>query len=155
MLDRPARHRPARSQAGIALVEALLAFVLLALGVLAATQVQAHLRQAADNARQRSEALRLAQQDIEQQRAFADDAAYAAIAGANLSVDGDTTSYALSRQVDGFGAARLKTLTVTVTWTDRRGLGQHLTLHTALAGTPPALSGALGLAPAAPLITAP
>ena len=60
----------ARRQRGISLLEALLAFVVLSFGMLALGKLQSHLRLQADIARQQSQAVRLAQQDIERLRAY-------------------------------------------------------------------------------------
>ena len=53
-----------RAQRGVTLLESLIAFVLLATGALAVASLQGQLRLHADLARQRSEAVRLGQQEI-------------------------------------------------------------------------------------------
>ena len=67
-------------QRGASLIEALLAFLALSLGMLALARVQTGLRAGADIARERSVAVRLAQVDTERSRAFADYAGWSTIA---------------------------------------------------------------------------
>jgi Tfp pilus assembly protein PilV len=142
------RHR----QRGASLVEALLAFLVLSLGLVGIAKLHGQLRLTADLARQRSEALRFAQTDIESLRAFTTLASdpsghgYADIVGhaaspAASSAWPSNTSFEIARDVhaaDGYRSAAL-----TVRWLDRTGQAQQVKLQSVIAGTPPALSGAL------------
>ena len=148
------RHHHTRpTQRGTTLFEALIAFLVLSLGMVAIARVQGHLRLDADAARQRSEAVRLAQEDMETLRGFATiDAAatagtraFGAIASTSRSVD-TGTAYRIERQIATAGALQAKSASVTVSWTDRSGSAQQVALHSIIAGTDPALSGALALA---------
>jgi Tfp pilus assembly protein PilV len=141
-----ARPFPAR-QRGVSLLEALIAFLLLSIGMLALTRLQNDLRANADAARERSEAVRLAQLDIEGLRAFADRAAWSAIADASADVTpaGSTTRYTLERVVGTSAEPGLKAVQVTLHWNDRHGTVQQLQLATLIAGHDPALSAALAL----------
>jgi type IV pilus modification protein PilV len=146
-----------KHQHGLTLIEALIAFLVLSLGMLAVARLQPMLRQHADLARQRSEALRLAQDDIERLRAFAGVASsagvrsYDEIATAERTVDAATdpaasTLYRLVRRVDA-ALPSGKQVAVTVDWRDRAGAVQQVSLATVIAGLDPALTGSLTLAP--------
>ena len=152
-------HTPAfdRQQRGFTLIEALIAFLVLSLGMLAIARVQTHLRLNADVARQRAEAVRLAQEDIEALRAFAVLAAapgarsFEAIESESRRVDADggyatNTEYLLARQVEAAPALQAKNVSVTVSWSDRAGNPQQVALGAVVAGVAPAYGGALGLA---------
>ena len=143
---------PLRRPRGITLVEALVALVIMSLGLMALARVQVGLRLEADLSRQRAEAVRLAQQDLEAQRAFATLEGFDAIADtAGQAVQGldGTTAYTLDRTVVAQAATGAKALTVTVRWTDRRGQTQSVTLQTLLSRTDPATAGQLSVTPAA------
>jgi type IV pilus modification protein PilV len=157
--------RAARRQRGTTLLEALVALLVLALGMFSVARVQTQLRLNADNARQRSEAVRLAQEDIERLRAFsvveatAGARAYADIVTASSSIDAatdvpgfsSTTRYTLTRNVSDAQAPRARNASVSVAWTDRGGSAHEVTLSSVIAGSNPAYTGALtvGAAPAA------
>lgn len=142
---RPAQRRRER---GMSAVEALVAAAILALGMIGLARLHATLRAHADAARERSEAVRLAQQEIEQLRAFASVAAWSAIADAepaDVTPAGSTTHYVRERIVRTDADAGLKSVLVVLRWTDRQGAAQQLRLQTRIAGTDPALAGALAL----------
>ena len=152
-----------RRQRGTSLLEALVAFLVLSLGMLTVARVQTQLRLNADVARQRSEAVRLAQEDLENLRDFAVIAvaagarAYDAIASASRSVDTDAgaTHYTVARQIDAADAPHAKSAVVTVSWIDRSGGPQQVVLNSLIAGVDPAISGALGLARGTTPLTGP
>jgi Tfp pilus assembly protein PilV len=145
-------------QRGISLIEALVAFLVLCIGMLAAARMQPWLRQHSELARQRSEAVRLAQQDIERLRAFAvmpvttGVPSYDGIANGGAVIDDDagaltSTRYQLTRNVDALGTPNAKQVSVMVSWAERSGVPQQVTLNTLVAAGDPALAGALTLAP--------
>ena len=140
------RPRPA-PQRGVSMLEALIAALLLAIGMLALSRLQIDLRASADAARERSEAVRLAQIDIEHLRVFADGTAWSAVVDASGDVTpaGSTTVYMLERTVQTRADPDLKAVQVTVHWTDRHGAAQQLRLDTLIAGQDPVVSGALAL----------
>jgi type IV pilus modification protein PilV len=140
---------------GITLVEVLVCLLVLTVGLAAVSRLQAHLRLSAEAARQRAEALRLAQNEMERLRAFTQVAAgagpsYAGIESRepvpmeNASASA-STRYTLERQVATVAAPRYKAVTLTVRWSDRIGDAQQVELPSMVAGIAPALGGVLSL----------
>ena len=111
------RTRTRSAQAGVSLVEALVAFLVTAFGMLSVAGMQASLSRNSDTAKQRSEAVRLAQQKMEQLRSFD------AITGGNYSYGVDVVSDATE---PGIAPAASNT-TVTRTWTVTRDDGATAT----------------------------
>jgi Tfp pilus assembly protein PilV len=153
---------PARvPQRGISLVEALVALAVMAFGMLAIVGIQSTMRHNADVAKQRSEAVRLAQQEIERLRAFSllepapsgageppgpQRSTYADILQADdAEVTGYTTNttYTLSRAVLDAPERNHKTLRVTVAWTDRSNALQQVVLDSVIARSDPLAFSAL------------
>jgi Tfp pilus assembly protein PilV len=145
-------------QRGITLVEGLVAFLVLALGVVTIGRVQAQLRLGSDVARQRSEAVRLGQEDLESLRAFAAVAAsagvraHADIASAATTIDSASgyatnTQYRLTRDVVADPATGEKSTTVEVAWSDRTGADQRIVLGSIIAAADPAYAAALARTP--------
>ncbi len=150
------RPSPRSLQRGFALVESMLAFVLLATGTLAVAALQVSVRLHTDVARQRSEAVRLGQEEIEALRAFsalpvtALGQTYDAIADIDAVVDrtaghDSNTVYRIARRIDAAGISGAKSATVTVAWTDRSGAPRRVVLDSVIAGVDPAYSAALAL----------
>jgi Tfp pilus assembly protein PilV len=150
---------PTRTAHGGSLLEALVALAVLALGVAATVGLQGELRLGAEVARQRAEAVRIAQDVIEASRSFRalapaeDRTTYAGLettAPTTIARDAHNTVFTLARTVDDEAASptspRLKTLAVDVTWADRRGEPHAVSLRTAIAAMPPELSGLLAVA---------
>lgn len=152
----PPRLAPPRR--GISLIEALVAMAVMAFGMLGLAGLQASLRNSADQARQRSEAVRLAQATLETQRSFsvrettAGRRAFNDIANtaANVTPEGANTTFAMQTTVVDFPAdadverqARHKRVSVDVGWTDRNNQAQSLRFGTIISGTMPEIAGAL------------
>jgi Tfp pilus assembly protein PilV len=145
------------AERGLTLVEALIAVLVLALGLLVVARLQPQLRQHAELARQRSEATRLGQQELERLRSFATiDATPGQLALADLVdavrlVDADeagsNTRYRIVRRVDATTVAHARTVDVTIEWPDRSGVPQNVRLTSLIAAIDPALSGAATLVP--------
>ena len=139
-------------QRGATLVEALIAFLVLSLGIAIVSRVHDHLRLHADITRQRAEAVRFAQQDVEDLRSFATLGpaaglqSYDALATATQPLglppgQVANTAYTLDRTVSE--STGFKTARVAVRWTDTAGGPQHATLDTVVARTDPALAASL------------
>ena len=162
MSPRPLPRRLTNRQRGTTLVEALITFLVLSIGLLGVSRVQAQLRLAGETARQRSEAVRLAEEDIEQLRAFSGIAApggatggsYADIVPTQRTFDtasgyAGNTAYRLQRRVVTSPLTSARDVSIVVGWSDRAGVPQQVRLESVIAASDPALSGALGVAPAA------
>lgn len=148
-----------RRQRGTTLLEGLVALLVLSLGMFSVGRVQTQLRLNADMARQRSEAVRLAQEDMERLRAFsvlattAGARAYADIVNATTTVDASTgyasnTRYQVARSITTANTPNAKDASVTVAWADRAGGEHQIVLNSVISGSNPAYSGALSVAPA-------
>ena len=143
-------------QRGVSLVEALVAMGVMAFGMLAVVGLQVTLRTNSDISKQRSEAVRMAQQSIEDWRAFT---AFEATPGVidyqelvddgPINIVGINATFARTRDFTVWpgGSPPMKTLAVTVQWQDRNGDIQTVQLSSVIAGIAPDLSGALALPP--------
>ncbi|WP_119154506.1 type IV pilus modification PilV family protein [Caldimonas tepidiphila] len=154
------RRRPG-FQRGVSIIEALAAFLILSMGLLAFARVQSELRFAADLSRQRAEAVQLAQENMEQLRAysvlpvtaglrsFGDITAISSASPQSLILDNVNTTFQLNRTVtdavDASGATSYRQLALRVTWTDRRGNPQEVALNSIIAREDPRDSGNLSV----------
>jgi hypothetical protein len=146
------RQRGRNAERGVSLVEAIVAMAVMAFGMMAIVGLQSTLRLNADITKQRAEAVRIAEDAIEAWRAFsviettAGRAAYDDIAlGAldDVAVAGPNTTFTLKRTVSpgpGWKAFRVE-----VSWLDRTGQAQSITLSSIIGRSDPALSGALAV----------
>jgi Tfp pilus assembly protein PilV len=150
-----------RRQRGTTLLEALVSLLVLTLGMLSVGRIQTQLRLNTELARQRGEAVRLAQEDLERLRAFVSltprgtSPSYAGIASLHTAANanpaaGSATRFEIDRQVLSPSGLQAKAATVTVAWADRRGDTHQVVLDTFIAGQDPAHSGALALLAVAP-----
>jgi len=159
MRSEPIARRTAR---GVSLIEALVALAVMAFGLLGVAGMQATLRFNADVAKQRSEAVRMAQEQVETLRGFSALAGTAgeldyneitSIATANVAVPvgfGNTTFERTTVVTDpGADDPQFKSVSVTVEWLDRQtasgGVKQSVRLNTAVAPISPELSASVGL----------
>jgi Tfp pilus assembly protein PilV len=138
--------RPHR-QRGTSLVEALVAFLVLSLGMLGLARMHTYMQRHADLARQTFEALHLAQEAMEGLRVQpaghsqpAEDEPQEA-----SSFPSRPAAYRLEREVGRQDGDRYSSARIEVSWADRAGAMQHVELHSTLAEVPPALSGALSV----------
>ena len=135
-------------QSGFALIEALVAMMVMSFGMLAVAGFQTNLSLSSDVAKQRTEATRLAQQKMEQLRTFDSLASYANIMVNSTSSSQETivtnTTFVRSWNIapaaspDTGRAAR-----VTVDWTDRANNPQQVQLLSHVSATDPILNGSL------------
>ena len=141
-------------QRGVSLVEALVAMGVMAFGMLAVVGLQVTLRTNGDVSKQRAEAVRIAQQSIEDWRAFvAIEATPGVVDYEDLVSDGPTNiaginaTYARTRTFTVWpgGSPPMKTLAVAITWDDRNGQPQTVQLNSVIAGIAPDLAGSLAV----------
>jgi Tfp pilus assembly protein PilV len=143
-------------QRGVTLLESVIAFFVLAAGSVAVAQLQGQLRLAGDVARERSEAVRLAEQAVEELRAFATidgppgSRSYAAIASGSSSVAAASAAahndYRIDRIIDDAAFGGAKAARVAVRWSDRAGAPRSVVVDAFVAAVDPAYSGSLALA---------
>ncbi|MEP6739376.1 MAG: hypothetical protein ABJA61_03300 [Caldimonas sp.] len=147
------------------MLEALIAFIVLAAGTVAASHLQTTFRLDADLARERSEAVRLGEAEMESLRAYSVLAAasgansYESVRDAASVIDGasgyaSNTSYRIVRRIDDAAVSGAKSASVKVQWTDRGGTGREVALASFIAHIDPAYAGTLSLgASAIPSVT--
>ena len=164
------RHHSYRAhRRGFTLIEALIALLVMAFGMLSLVGMQSMLARNADVAKQRTEAVRLAQEKVECLRAYTQiDASAAASAtrncmGSLLAVDTwnglatvaidplnpltssySNASYTRRWTLGGATADPFRSVTVTVEWTDRAGVVQSYTARSVISQSKPDDEGALG-----------
>jgi Tfp pilus assembly protein PilV len=158
-----------RHPRGVGIVEALVSLLVLALGMMSIAGMQARLRLNSDVAKQRSEAVRIAQEDIENFRSFGTFAvdgtitnnfAYNSISAGSASrtvlstvTTKTNATFTVTRLVAdapraaGVSDAPVKNVAVTVAWTDRNGGVQGVTLRSVVSRSDPAVAASLALAP--------
>lgn len=149
-------HPRTARQSGVSLVEALVALAIMSIGMLALVGVQSTMRLNSDLAKQRTEATRIASEEIELVRSFIAMGAVNGQPGVSYDEivsrvvdnyqppDGiGNTSYRVVRNVTDLPGSAQKVLSVQVQWTDRTNLLQTVTLDSAISGTAPTLGAML------------
>jgi Tfp pilus assembly protein PilV len=138
-------------QRGVSLIEALVALAVMAFGMLGVVGMQTSLRGNADLSRQRAEAVRIAQEEVERLRTYsvlqASDAASGQLAFENIAAATEPTVAAsdanttFSRETLVAAPAAsdplIRHVRVQVAWTDRRAQDQLVELSTLIGGVPP------------------
>lgn len=164
MKSKPALlRRTARVARGVTLIEALVALLVMSFGMVALVGLMANLRRSGDVAKQRGEAMRLAQAELADLRSFAlltqptgnpttqyydhiTSLAPRTVTGANSN-----SSFVITRTVTPLIANEVppqaQTMSVTVTWQDRANQQGSITLDSIVSRTDPAFSGATGITP--------
>jgi Tfp pilus assembly protein PilV len=152
-----AKHRSPPYSNGVSLIEALVALAVMAFGMLSLVGVQATMRLNSDLSKQRTEATRIATEELEGLRLFTS----VPVASGQTSWDGiasrtlsayvppssiGNTSYRVERTVDQATTTQ-KVVTVEVSWVDRAGGAQSVTIDTVLVAAAPALSALLSVPP--------
>ena len=139
--------RPPTPPRGFTLIESLIALLVVGAGMLLLSVTQMKLVQNADLARQRGEATRLAAEKIESSRAYTTITGTGATAWNGLAGGSDTsasnTTYTRSWTVDGDISQPMRQLNVAVSWTDRAGAAQSVSLSSVISRTDPADVGSL------------
>lgn len=151
-------------QQGVSLIEAVVAVGVMAFGMLALVGVQATLHGSSDLSRQRTEAMRIAQETMESYRGYAamdgtaDKIDYAeiqtlpraAFGSADSAYDGrlNTTFFLTVTAPDVANSSRMRPVAVTVDWTDRNSQVQAVELRSLISGVPPELAGSFAIPPA-------
>ena len=156
--------KQARHSRGVSLIEALVALAVMAFGLLGVVGMQTTLRSSADLSKQRSEAVRMAQEKVEDLRAFA------LLSGATGTEHDytkivSTTTPEIVAVAAGFANTsfsrtvvvttplatepRMKTVVVRVEWSDRRAAAgvasDSIVVNTSIAQVAPELGATLGL----------
>ncbi|HSV69764.1 MAG TPA: prepilin-type N-terminal cleavage/methylation domain-containing protein [Methylibium sp.] len=135
-----------RSQRGFTIIEALIALLVMAFGMLSLAGMQVMLSRNGDFAKQRAEALRLAQDRLERLRAF-DGVGSGTIDWNNLPVAAETfngntnATFTVTGALAGATTDAMRPLTITVAWTDRTGTAQTLVLPSVISKTNPETIG--------------
>ncbi len=153
-----------RSTRGFTLIEALVALLVMGFGMLGVLGIQSALRQYSDISKQRSEAVRMSQDAIEDWRAFvqldtdpgADYADITSIAEATVTgtmASATNATYLMQRFVTPLtNTADLpqfgKWVQIDVRWKDRTDAWQTVMFHTHVTGVSPELAGTLLVPPA-------
>jgi type IV pilus modification protein PilV len=150
-----------RKQLGFSIIEALIALVIMGFGILSLASMQVGLSHSADDAKQRTEAVRLAQEKIEQFRSYTGiastlvDPVSTSTAALNWNALVDSkpdspdrittnTTYERTWTFGGSSDDAMRGLTVKVGWINRAGQAQTLSLSSVVSKTDPADSGFLG-----------
>lgn len=128
---------------GFALIESLISLVVVSVGMVGLYIFQADLTFSTDFARQQSEAVRLADEQIERMRY----AAWASLSsGSDTRSDADfyNTTYSRNWTVLGLSTDSQRAVSVRVTWSDRQGVQRDVVINSVIAEFDPALSGSVG-----------
>lgn len=138
-------------QRGVTLIEALVAMAVMAFGMLALVGVQSTLRVNADLAKQRAEATRIAEAQLEVTRSFltvglgsgtaGDYDSISNIGPVSVSPPQTNTTYTQTMVVTPQADGVQTTIRIDVKWKDRYGDERIVTLRSVLARAAPVLSG--------------
>jgi type II secretory pathway pseudopilin PulG len=133
-----------RAQRGFSLVEALIAFLIVAFGMLGISQMNISAIDANAQVKARATALDLAEQKIEQARSLTTQAAYSALADSSAdSINHNYASFLRSWWVTKLTSedSRYAKITVRVQWNDSDGVTRFVELDSNLAEPQPDQTG--------------
>lgn len=136
---------------GVSLIEALVALAVMAFGMLGVVGMQSTLRFNSDIAKQRSEAVRIVQETVEQRRNFSTISALAGhsdfdaiVSRATVAMAGTNATFTVSETATTDSeAAPMKTLVIGAAWQDRTDQTQLAQVTTIISRSSPAISAAL------------
>ncbi|WP_275440777.1 prepilin-type N-terminal cleavage/methylation domain-containing protein [Vibrio sp. Of7-15] len=125
-------------QKGFSLIEVLIAFALLTIGVLGLVKLQVTMDSKSENARQSINALYLAEEKLEEFRSRAPSSAVGTIlydsiinTDERVSMAGTTVSRVI-KVIDNYPVSGAKKVTVEVSWNNRWGKSQTIGLTTVI-----------------------
>jgi type IV pilus modification protein PilV len=139
-----------RRQGGFTLVEALIALLVMAFGMLALSGMQLSLSRSSDIAKQRTEAMRLAQRKVDELRSFTSVAAGAGhtIVWNSFANTTETVvtnaSYTITTSLGGAVADAMRPLSVQVSWADRANEPQSIMISSVISKSDPIDIGYIG-----------
>lgn len=138
-----------RSSLGQTLLEALITLLVIAFVVIAVIQFQSYLAYDNSLTRENADAVQLAISklsnliDYQVLNTTTGYTAYQDIASGTATATTSTTTYNLSWTVTPLTNPTYKTIVMTVSWTDRKGTSQSISLVTKVASMDPAFSAAI------------
>lgn len=138
-----------RSLQGLTLIETLVTLVFISIAVISLIRFQNYLSYDNSLSQQKGDATILAQSTLDSLSDFqvynntAGYTSYQSIASGTSTSVGTTTTYTITWTVSSNTNPTYKTINVTVSWTDRRGTSQSVSLVRRVAGIEPAKSAAV------------
>ncbi len=131
--------------AGFSLLEVLIAFIILAIGVVAIGRVQSLFVANENLAEQKAEATNLAHAKLEQFRSYSKltgtGNSYANISSGKENVTGRNTTFELTWNVNENTNPSYKTIDVDVIWTAQDGISRKVTLSSIIGKMDPVAAG--------------
>ncbi|MFP4155092.1 MAG: type IV pilus modification PilV family protein [Halothiobacillaceae bacterium] len=134
---------------GFTLIEALIGLVVMSVGLLAIASLQNELISSSGQAKARSEALQIAEQDLEILRGYINRAQFDAVTSvSDQSVTGTNTTFTLNRTVESVSDT-LWDVAVDVRWTDPKDGTQQVVLESLIGWNNPTSGARTALGPEA------